>query len=65
MKAWAYNNLVKEYKKRNGMIKAIETTLTRTDMPAWSRANTLKELSKQQSIASDLKASIQSAMVDK
>ena len=62
MKAWAYNNLVKEYKKRTGTIKVIESALKR-DMPAWSRANTLKELKKEKSIVAKLKAEIKSAKV--
>ena len=65
MKAWAYNNLVKEYKKREGTIKVIESALTRKDMPAWSRANTLKELAKQKSISANIKSSIKSAVIEK
>lgn len=62
MKAWSYNNLVKEYKKRTGTIKVIESALKR-DMPAWSRANTLKELAKEKSIVAKLKTEIKSAKV--
>lgn len=62
MKAWYYNNLVKEYKKRTGTIKVIESALKR-DMPTWSRANTLKELAKEKSIVAKLKAEIKSAKV--
>lgn len=64
MKAWAYNNLVREYKKRLGTIKVIEATLTRKDVPAWGRANDIKELAKQKSIAAKIKADIKSAKVE-
>lgn len=61
MKAWAYNNLVKEYKRRLAVMKAIEVTMNDKEAAAYTRANAKKEYNRHQAIAADLKAEILAA----
>lgn len=60
MKAWAYNNLVKEYKRRIAMNKTIAESLKDKTFTGYYRESAEKKFRTNAAVAADLLAEIRS-----
>lgn len=64
MKAYKYNELVREYKRRLAMNEAIKVTLNADGLAAYTKVEAQKIFNRNASIASDLKLEILNAKKD-